>query len=84
MTRIDLHTRLFFFRSTKETFFPTLFPFPQYVASFKDLLVEVRLPSPLLEINKGIRFHVIWFNGYIINGHEGGQNMANRGLNIYS
>ena len=35
------------------------------------------LPSPLLEINWGIRFHVIWFSCYVINGHEGGQNMAN-------
>ena len=66
LTRVSLHTGLrfrayingtgqvtglFFFSSTKETFFPTLFPFPQYVASFKDLLVEAGLPSPLLEIN---------------------------------
>ena len=44
-------TGLFFFSSTKETFFPTLFLFLQYVASFKDLLVEAGFPSPLLEIN---------------------------------
>ena len=35
------------------------------------------LPSPFLEINWGNRFHVIWFSCYVINGHEGGQNMAN-------
>ena len=77
LTRISFHTGLYFRAYISGT---------GQVAALSFWLERALagLPSPLLELNRGIRFHVIWFSCYEINGHEGGQNMAYHGLNFYS
>ena len=54
------------------------------VCPVSTVLAYLGLRGTSLEVNKGMKFHAICFSCYVINCHEGGQNMANHVLKCYS